>query len=130
MTLIAATSGRAQQPGEAPAEPEQVAVETHRDDDIAMNEDPEQQGRLQEQLDTATTEPGGDEQGQLVEEERERPWEFYGSVRVHAVNTYDAGTFERSSDLADGVSRVGLRAHGRIATTGSCSAARNSGSMH
>ena len=70
-------------------------------DDAAMSEDPEAVRR---------------EGGQPPAKTDERfEWEWYGSARVHAVNTFDIATGDRNSSIADGGSRLGARAEWEMA---------------
>ncbi len=76
-------------------------VEIRRVDEAALNEDPEAQRRSLAQVPDAE---------QPVEEQGTTSLEFYGSARVHGINTFNVETGNRTSKVSDGNSRVGLRA--------------------
>lgn len=64
----------------------------------SMDEDPEAQRRTI--LEAAP---------EVLEETESSAIDFYGSVRIHAINNYDLDTGKTESTLGDGASRIGLR---------------------
>ena len=96
---------------ESPAEPAavekelQAVIDKRREDDVALNEDPEELRRneAQRQREAQALDP-------RLEPEKTTNFDFYGSVRAHWINTVDLETLERKSRVGDGNSRVGLEA--------------------
>ena len=67
-----------------------------------MNEDPENQRQSRESL----SDP--------LDSTSRFDFEFYGSGRVHVINAFDAESGESTPEVADGLSRVGLRTEWEI----------------
>ena len=75
-------------------------VVERRAEEALLNEDPEAQRQVRRELEEAT---------EVAETPARYSWEFYGSARVHAINTFDVETGELRQRIGDGNSRLGLR---------------------
>lgn len=111
--LFDAASLAAAQERPAPEEPEPVAEEEisepeeRRADDASLTEDPEEQRR-------ALEEQRAEDLSAAPEEKREFEFEWYGSARVHGINTFNVESGDRTFEVSDGNSRVGFRADWRF----------------
>ena len=93
---------------------EAVEIEERRSDEAALIEDPEAQRRARA-LAAREAAEAAQEAAEVAGEEPEEfkpagSLEFYGSVRAHVINNYDATTGKQTTKVADGNSRAGTRA--------------------
>ncbi len=90
-----------EEPVAEPPAPE--VVEERRKDEAALEEDPEAQRRALAKI------PVSDEDAAPAAERPKHDFEFYASARVHAINTINLQTGNRTDRISDGNSRIGFR---------------------
>ena len=111
--LIGAATVAAAQDQPAPENPEPVETapadetEERRADDASLTEDPEEQRRAIEEQRAADS-------MLAPEDEREFDFEWYGSARVHGINTFKLDSGDRTLEVSDGNSRIGFRGDWRF----------------
>ncbi len=82
---------------------QQAEVKDRRSDEAALNEDPEAQRHVMREIEESEAAATG------IASPDPYSLEFYGSARVHAINTFDVQTGETRNRVGDGNSRLGLR---------------------
>ncbi len=93
--LCCAVAGAAEQPVEVTEE-----VVERRADEAALNEDPEAQRQVKREIAEASD---------AAAPVSKFSTEFYGSARIHAINSFDLETGDVQQRIGDGNSRLGLR---------------------
>jgi outer membrane protein N len=89
---------------------EKLAIEERQIDEASLNEDPEAQRRALAES-KAQAEKDAEAAGALPPPpEPSTSIDFYGSARIHVVNTFNPESGDRKSQVGDGNSRLGTRA--------------------
>lgn len=83
-------------------------TEERRQDEAALDEDPEAQRRSKARIAAEAAEAAAPDDVPPVEEKK-GSLELYSSIRVHAINTINIETGKRTDEISDGNSRLGVR---------------------